>query len=130
MMRKWSEVRRRRSPEAEQRVQACVAAEVSRLPLTEVRRARQLTQARMAELLEIDQGAVSKIEHRADMYLSTLRSYVEALGGELDLIVRFPDGEMVLNHLGEAQKAAATSPNAVKQVAVEQVSAGRESVSI
>ncbi len=43
-------------------------------------------------MLEIAQSEVSKIEHRTDLYLSTLRSYIEAMGGELDIIARFPDG--------------------------------------
>jgi predicted XRE-type DNA-binding protein len=55
-------------------------------------RARELSQTRLAEVLEIAQSEVSKIEHRTDLYLSTLRSYIEAMGGELDIIARFPDG--------------------------------------
>ena len=58
--------------------------------LSELRRAAGKAQAEIASTLKIKQPSVSKIEKQADMYLSTLRSYVEAIGGELDLIVRLP----------------------------------------
>jgi predicted XRE-type DNA-binding protein len=59
--------------------------------LRELRRISEMSQARIAEILKISQPAVSKIEKQTDMYLSTLRSYVEAMGGELDVIVRLPN---------------------------------------
>jgi len=59
--------------------------------LKELRRLSKLSQAEIAETLKITQPAVSEIEKQTDMYLSTLRSYVEAMGGELDVIVRLPD---------------------------------------
>ncbi|HVD00793.1 MAG TPA: XRE family transcriptional regulator [Candidatus Dormibacteraeota bacterium] len=62
------------------------------LSLADLRRARQLTQDELATALELDQSAVSKLEHRTDLYLSTLRRFVEAMGGTLGLRVRFPDG--------------------------------------
>lgn len=58
--------------------------------LRELRQAAGKAQADIAAALNIKQPSVSKIEKQADMYLSTLRSYVEAVGGELDLVVRFP----------------------------------------
>lgn len=59
----------------------------------------------MAELLETSQGEVSKIEHRADMYVSTLRCYVEAMGGELEIIARFPDGAVRISQFSELADA-------------------------
>jgi len=56
------------------------------------RKARNLSQEKLAQALETTQGEISKIEHRTDLYLSTLRSYIEAMGGELDIIARFKDG--------------------------------------
>ena len=58
--------------------------------LGELRRVAGKAQADIASTLGIKQPSVSKIEKQADMYLSTLRSYVEAIGGELDLVVRLP----------------------------------------
>jgi predicted transcriptional regulator len=59
--------------------------------LRELRRLSRKSQAKIAKKLKISQPAVSKIERQTDMYLSTLRSYVEAMGGELDVIVRLPN---------------------------------------
>jgi hypothetical protein len=71
---------------------------------------RQVTgkaQADIATALKIKQPSVSKIEKQADMYLSTLRSYVEAIGGELDLVVRLPRRRALrLQHLGDVVKSA------------------------
>ena len=72
------------------RVQETLAA----MPLEELRKARQMTQAGLAETLGVNQGEVSKIEHRTDLYLSTLAGYIEALGGKLEIRAVFPDREM------------------------------------
>lgn len=69
--------------------------------LQSLRKARQLTQVRMAELLHMRQDSVSRLENRTDLLLSTLRSYVEAMGGSLRLVVEFPDGIAELASLGE-----------------------------
>ena len=59
--------------------------------LREVREARERSQEAVGKMLHIKQAAVSKLERRTDMYLSTLRKYIEAMGGEFDIIARFPD---------------------------------------
>lgn len=59
--------------------------------LREIRKARELSQVTMAQILGMSQGDVSKLEHRTDAYLSTIRRYVEAMGGTLELIATFPD---------------------------------------
>ncbi len=61
------------------------------LTLQDLRKAHDLTQERLAEILQIKQENVSRIEKRSDLLLSTLRSYIEAMGGDLKLIVEFPD---------------------------------------
>ena len=78
------------------------------LNLREVRRARKLTQARLSKKLKIGQEGVSRIEKRTDLYLSTLRSYVEGVGGELTLMVKFPDRPpVILTGLGESANETA-----------------------
>jgi DNA-binding XRE family transcriptional regulator len=104
MATKWKDVRRTLSPEREARIKNRVDAEIGRLPLSELRKARLMTQNRLADLLHVNQGAISKMEKRSDMYLSTLRSYVEAMGGHLDVRAVFPDGEVVLEHLTDVDK--------------------------
>jgi DNA-binding XRE family transcriptional regulator len=61
------------------------------MTLQDLRKARELTQQRMAELLGIKQANVSRIEKRSDLLLSTLGSYVAAMGGRLRLVAEFPD---------------------------------------
>lgn len=77
-----------------------VEAEAARLveeemTLRDLRKADALTQERMAEALHISQDGVSRIEKRSDFLLSTLRSYIEAMGGKLRLVVEFPDRKPV-----------------------------------
>lgn len=72
------------------------------LTLRELRRARKLSQVRVAKQLGIGQEGVSKIEKRADLMISTLRKTVEAMGGSLSLVAEFPDrGPVVLSGLAE-----------------------------
>ncbi len=61
------------------------------MDLAEVRRALKLSQQEIGQALRIKQGSVAKIEKRADMYVSTLRRFIEAMGGELEIVARFPD---------------------------------------
>lgn len=63
--------------------------------LRELRLARQFTQQEMAAILEIGQDSISRLENRDDMRLSTLRAYVEALGGKLEITACFPGQEPV-----------------------------------
>jgi ribosome-binding protein aMBF1 (putative translation factor) len=58
--------------------------------LRQLREARERSQEDLAKKLHINQAAVSKLERRTDMYLSTLRGYIEAMGGELEIVARFP----------------------------------------
>jgi DNA-directed RNA polymerase specialized sigma subunit len=74
--------------------------------LKELRSLSEMSQAKIAKMLKISQPAVSKIEKQTDMYLSTLRSYVEAMGGELDVIVRLPNrGPVKLRSLEDGSAA-------------------------
>ena len=74
---------------------------VEEATLRQLREARERSQEEVAKKLHIKQAAVSKLEHRADMYLSTLRSYIEAMGGKLEIIARFPNQAGVrINQLG------------------------------
>ena len=66
------------------------------MTLQDLRKARELTQERMAELLGIRQDSISKLEKRTDLLLSTLRGYLNAMGGELELVVKFSDRPPVI----------------------------------
>ena len=71
------------------------------LPLQELRQARLLSQEEVARKLNVKQAAVSKVEHRTDLYISTLRKHIEAMGGVLILHADFPEGRYQINSLGE-----------------------------
>lgn len=101
MARNFNELRARMSPESQARVAARVKEELAKVPLYQLRNAREMTQARLAEILEMDQGNISKLEKRTDMYLSTLRSYIEAMGGELEIRAVFPDGDVKIDLLNK-----------------------------
>lgn len=74
--------------------------------LRELRQIAGKAQADIASALSIKQPSVSKIEKQTDMYLSTLRSYVEAVGGKLELTVKLPDRpELRIHHLGDDSTA-------------------------
>ncbi len=70
---------------------------LAELPLQELRQVRMLSQEKLAEKLNEKQATVSKLEHRADMYISTLRNVIKAMGGELEIKAKFPDGEVRIN---------------------------------
>ncbi len=80
--------------QSQQRIHKKVQESLSKLPLAEVRKARSLTQEQLAEKLAIKQASVSKMESQTDMYISTMRKYIEAMGGELEIIANFPDGSI------------------------------------
>ncbi len=82
-----------RLPEPERQAIEARAAELieEESTLRELRTARDRSQVQIAERLGINQSAVSKLERRADMYVSTLRDLIRAMGGELEIVARFPD---------------------------------------
>jgi len=84
MSRKFSDLTKKMSAKDRAEIKARSKKLLAELPLEQLRSARSLTQSNMAQILGVNQSAISKIEKRTDMYLSTLRSYVEAMGGSLE----------------------------------------------
>ncbi len=98
----------KRRKKIEARADQLIAEEMT---LRDLRKAHELTQEKMAQILDVKQESISNIEKRSDLLISTLRGYVEAMGGDLSLLVRFPNRPPVeLNTLGSvlgpARKAA------------------------
>jgi hypothetical protein len=83
----------RRRKKIETRAAQLIAEEMT---LRQLRQACRLTQQKVARSLRIGQEGVSKIERRSDLLISTLREYVRAMGGQLSLVVEFPDREPVI----------------------------------
>ena len=88
----------RRARNAEAANVALRDIERQELALHELRQARKQSQEELARLLKVQQPAIAKLEHRADMYVSNLRRYIEALGGTLEITARFPDGEVTITN--------------------------------
>ena len=102
MARKFSELTAKMSPAARARARARTKAMLAEMPLQELRLARGLTQGQLATTLNVRQASISKLERRADMYISTLRSHIRAMGGELEIVARFPDGAVRITQFADA----------------------------
>jgi transcriptional regulator with XRE-family HTH domain len=92
MKRNFKVLREKRSAEARERAHALAAKYRAEMALDELREAREMTQQHLAKLLGINQAAVSKMERRADMYVSTLCDMIRAMGGQLEIVAKFPEG--------------------------------------
>ena len=101
MANKFSKLRQQMSPESQARADAKAQTMLAEMPLNELRQARGLSQKMLADVLNVQQPAIAKMEKRTDMYLSTLRSHIEAMGGQLEIVARFPDGAVRINNFAE-----------------------------
>jgi predicted XRE-type DNA-binding protein len=101
MARKFADLRAQMTPEAREQADEKTQTMLAEMPLHELRRARGLSQKMLAEALHVQQPSVAKLERRTDMYISTLRSHIEAMGGELEVIAKFPDGVVKINNFAE-----------------------------
>jgi transcriptional regulator with XRE-family HTH domain len=107
MATKWRDIRKTLSPEAEERIRQNVKNAVAVMTLYQLREARNLTQVSLAKVLNVNQGAVSRMEKRTDMYVSTLRNFIKAMGGQLQVKAVFPEGEVQIEQfesLAESQE--------------------------
>ncbi len=101
MAKKFAELREKMSPASRRRSEVMAQAMLAEMPLHELRLARGLSQKMLADALNVQQPAIAKMEKRADMYISTLRSHIEAMGGQLEVVARFPDGSVKINNFSQ-----------------------------
>lgn len=111
MARKFAELRAKLSDESRARAEAKTRKILAEMALDELREARKLTQEQLGNLFHVKQPAIAKIEKRTDMYISTLRGIIKAMGGELEIRAVFPDGDVRINQFEQL--------NDPKPVAVE-----------
>lgn len=107
MTKSFKALRQKMSIAAQKKAAEKTRQMLEELPLQELRQARHMSQERLAQILNTKQANISRIERRTDMYISTLRSYIEAMGGELDIIAKFPDGEIHVNQFCDIPKTSA-----------------------
>ncbi len=103
----FAELRARMAPKAQVEAEAEARLLGEEMDLAQVRRALKLSQDEIAQTLQIGQGSVAKIEKRTDMYVSTLRRFIEAMGGELEIVARFSDHSVKIRNfadLGERER--------------------------
>lgn len=105
LQEKLSALPQERQDQIRQQAEQWITEELS---LRDLRVARQLTQEKLAERLQIRQESVSRLEKRSDLHLSTLREVIQAMGGELRLVVEFPDRPPII--LSGFQDSSPTSP--------------------
>jgi transcriptional regulator with XRE-family HTH domain len=101
MAKNFSVLRAKMSAAAQARAHELTKTPLAEMPLNELRQARGLTQATLASLFHVEQPSIAKMEKRTDMYLSTLRNLVQAMGGDLVITAKFPDGEVRINNFSD-----------------------------
>lgn len=106
MPKNFNTLREKMSPASRERSRLLAAKYRAEMPLVELREAREMTQVHLAKILGVNQAAVSKLERRADMYVSTLQSFVKAMGGELKITARFPEGTVEINQFEDVKKVS------------------------
>ena len=106
MARNFRELEAKMSPASRARSDAKAKKMIAEMALDELREARDLTQQHLASLLGINQAAVSKMERRADMYISTLNAMIRAMGGSLKIEAVFPEGKVEITQFRKLKRAA------------------------
>ena len=104
MARNFRDLRSKMSARNQTEALRRAAAMARGMPLYELRAARRLSQETLAEVLETSQSSISKIERRADIYVSTLRRYVEAMGGRLNIVAEFPEGTVKISQFKDVER--------------------------
>lgn len=107
---KWNDLKHKNSPEKRAAMKEEAKAELASIGFEKLRQARNLTQVALAERLDVPQATISRMERRTDLLLSTLRKYVEGMGGQLELRATFPEGgEFLLDPLSPVEPRLAGS---------------------
>ncbi|MEW6349340.1 MAG: XRE family transcriptional regulator [Thermodesulfobacteriota bacterium] len=104
MARKFAELEAKMSAAAIARSDEHYVKMVAEMALHELRRARGISQERLAVALHIKQPNVAKLEKRTDIYISTLRATIEAMGGTLEIIACFPDGKVKITNFSSIEE--------------------------
>lgn len=101
MAKGFRELLEKLPPERRARIEARKRRLLRNINLRELRQAMDLTQQHLADTLNVNQAAISKMESQSDMYISTLRRFLSAMGGSLKIVAEFPDGEIVIGQFSK-----------------------------
>jgi transcriptional regulator with XRE-family HTH domain len=106
MTRNFNELRAKMSPSAQKKSAALAQRYRDQMALDELRVAREMTQEHLAKILGVKQSAISKMERRADMYVSTLQAMIKAMGGTLEINAVFPNGKVPISQFRKLKKVS------------------------
>jgi len=112
MSRSFNELKNKMTTKAKEQVNVKAQAMMAEMPLNELRHAMALSQEQLANTLDVKQPAISKIERSTDMYISTLSRFVKAMGGSLDVVARFPEGDVKINQFKDFDSGCSHAANA------------------
>ncbi len=113
----WDTIKHKFTEKDHEAIKREARAELHRIGFDKLRKARHQTQVAVAGKLNIPQAAVSRLERRSDVLVSTLRDYVSALGGRLEVHAVFPDGDFELESFSTQGSAKKKAVSSVKEVA-------------
>ena len=106
MSRPFNDLRKKMPPARRRRISAKTKQLKQEMALQELRQALDLTQKELAEKLQVNQAAVSKIENQSDIYIGTLRKILTAMGGDLKIIAHFDEGDVLINQFTDVRRSA------------------------
>jgi DNA-binding transcriptional regulator YiaG len=109
MTKPYSILRGKMKPAARKKAAEKTKSLLEAMPLQELRHARNLSQDQVAQILSVKQAAVSKLEKRTDMYVSTVRNFIKALGGDPEIVAKFPDGSVLISQFEDITSMAERS---------------------
>jgi DNA-binding Xre family transcriptional regulator len=106
MAKSFKKLQAKMSPASRARSEAKAQKMIAEMALDELRADRDLTQEHLSKILGVRQAAVSKMERRADMYISTLADFIKAMGGTLEIRAIFPDGDVRITQFRKLARTA------------------------
>ena len=101
----FAQLRADMSPVSQARANKKATVLRAEMPLHDIREAMRLSQVQLGESLGVEQPAIAKMERRADMYVSTVRRFIEAMGGELHITATFPQGSVEITNFHDFKRA-------------------------
>ena len=101
MAKKFSQLLAQLPPERLARIEEETQAMLQEMALADLRKARRMSQAELARNMGIKQPSIADMEKQTDMYISTLRSLIEGMGGKLEIVASFPDAEVRIKNFSE-----------------------------
>ncbi|VAW42309.1 hypothetical protein MNBD_CHLOROFLEXI01-1797 [hydrothermal vent metagenome] len=97
MAKSFNELKEKMSPQRREQIEDRVQAILISMALQELRQTRHLTQQQLANILNVNQAALSKMENQTDIRVSTLSKLLSAMGGSLKIVAEFPEGQVIIN---------------------------------